>query len=392
MERFQKVMKGSWIILSAKTMNKSLLLLIGITLLLGCEKFDDYGYLPDDQLETTNLVTKNKATEIAEVVCNTLNNNDLIGLQVSITDSLGEQWNLAMGSINVKQTNPLEKFHILRIGSVTKMYTASLILKLVEYNTIQMEQNLSDFFPGFKNAKDIQIVHLLNHSSGISDVFSMPDIFISSTNFPDKKWNPNRLAETCLEKKLDFQPGTKSEYSNTNFILLGLIAEKATGKKIPQLFYEHLFQPLKLDDTYLVPFEDYPANLVNGYVHHYALSLKEWYVNEPGNTSWSTIAFTAGAMVSTASELSKFTYHVFNGDVINDESLTKMTSFSSDKGLGLFKIEVNNSIYWGHEGEITGFEAITAYNPENRMIISITCNTTPFHIYDLLDSIDQIVN
>ena len=365
----------------------SSLLLIGIS----CEKYDAVDCLPEKNLTTTSLITTEIAEQISMTVCNTMNANELLGIQVSITDSTGEKWNLSMGSTDLKQKEQLEDYHVFRIGSVTKIYTATLILKLIESGFLRLNQNLTEFYPSFENAEKVQIKHLLNHSSGIKDIFSIPAIFISSSNFPDKKWDPNRLAEECFQKNLGFEPGSKHAYSNTNFILLGLIAEKATDKKLPELYNEHLFDPIRLENTFFVPYETPQVEMSNGYVHHFALSLSEWYTNEPENTSWSTAGFSAGAIASNASDVSSFTYQLFRENVIAKEHLNDMTNFSDNNGLGLFKIDVNGSSYWGHEGEITGFEAITAYHPESQVVISICCNTTPFDIYSLLEKIDSVL-
>jgi zinc transporter ZupT len=111
----------------------------------------------------------------------------------------------------------------------------------------------------------------------------------------------------------------------------------------------------------------------------------------PENTAWSTLGFTAGAMATTASDLSAFTHQLFVGDFLNALSLQEMTQFPTRFGLGLFKIQLNDKIYWGHEGEITGFEAMTVYDPEQKIVISICSNTTPFQIQKLLDEIDLIL-
>jgi D-alanyl-D-alanine carboxypeptidase len=206
----------------------SSLLLIGIS----CEKYDAVDCLPEKNLTTTSLVTTEIAEQISMTVCNTMNANELLGIQVSITDSTGEKWNLSMGSTDLKQKEQLEDYHVFRIGSVTKIYTATLILKLIESGFLRLNQNLTEFYPSFENAEKVQIKHLLNHSSGIKDIFSIPAIFISSSNFPYKKWDPNRLAEECFQKNLGFEPGSKHAYSNTNFILLGLIAEKARWNNV----------------------------------------------------------------------------------------------------------------------------------------------------------------
>jgi len=371
---------------------KNIVLICVISVIISsCEKFDEYELTPGKAYPTSNLVTSDKAESIAEILCNTLNNNKLIGIQLSIRDSLNESWNFSMGSTDLKQDNKLQDDHILRIGSVSKIYTSTLILKLIEEGYLELDQEIVDFFPEIENVKHVSIRNLLDHSSGITDVFSIPSVFISSSNFPDKRWNPNHIAKVCMEKNLQFTPGSKHSYSNTNYIILGIIAEKSTGQKVDELFARYLFNPLQLNNTLLVPIMGTPSALVNGYVHHFALSLKEWYVTEPDNTSWATVGFTAGAMATNSTELSAFIHALFSGEIISDESLRQMTNFSGNKGLGLFKININNHYYYGHEGEITGFESITAYDPVKQVSIAICCNTTPFKINDLLDKIDTVL-
>lgn len=363
-----------------------------ISSLQSCEKFDEYNISSYSDLPVTTAITENKAERIAELIISTLNADELIGIQISIRDSLGESWNMAFGSENLQQTRKLTNQHVLRIGSVSKMYTSALILMLIEDGFLEPGQSITDFFPGYKEMEEVTLLNLLNHSSGIADIFSIPAVFISSSNFPGKRWNPEQMAKDCMDKGLDFTPGTKHSYSNTNFILLGLIAVKATGKRIDQLFDEYLFNFNELTGTCLVPNMDTPPELVNGYVHHFALNLKEWYTTEPGNSSWATAGYTAGAIVSNSTELSLFTQRLFTGNILKPESLEAMTSFSGKYGYGIMRMNINNHTYWGHEGEITGFESIAAFNPETGMVISICCNTTPFKIHDLLKQIDTELN
>ncbi len=373
-----------------KTLLGKILALSGTIVLSlhSCEKFDEYDISSYTDPPVTALINEDKAERIAGLVINTLNSKELIGIQVSIRDSMGESWNMSFGSKDLQQTKRLTNQDILRIGSVSKIYTSALILKLVEHGALEPGQSLTDFFPDYEEMKNVTILNLLNHSSGIADIFSIPAVFISCSNFPGKQWNPEQMAKDCLDKGLDFKPGTKHSYSNTNFILLGLIAEQVTGRRIHEVFSEILLEPRNLTSTRLVPYMDPPKELVNGYVHHFALNLKEWYTTEPENSSWATAGYTAGALVSNSTSLSLFTHRLFSGSILESESLAAMTTFSDKYGLGLMRMNINNNTYWGHEGEITGFESITAYNPERGITISICCNTTPFKIHDLLKQID----
>lgn len=355
-----------------------------------CERLE-FNECDQDLPPAPAWLTAEKANQIINAVCNILKEEELLGLQVSIRDSSFQEWSFSVGTTDLKQTTKLENHHVLRVGSVTKIYTATLILRLVEEGLLDLDQNLGTFFPELEQAKEIRLRHLLNHSSGIVDIFSTPSLLISSTTFPDKRWDAQHLAETYLKKTLQFSPGSQNAYSNTNFIILGLVAERATEKSIDELFSEYIIKPLGLQQTYLTPYMGQPEGMVNGYVHNYALSLQEWYTMVPENTAWSTLGFTAGAMATTASDLSAFTHQLFVGDFLSTSSLNEMTQFSTRFGLGLFQIKLNDQTYWGHEGEITGFEALTVYHPKRRNVISICSNTTPFQIQKLLHEIDLIL-
>jgi D-alanyl-D-alanine carboxypeptidase len=265
------------------------------------------------------------------------------------------------------------------------------VVSLAQNGVLDLDQKISGYFPGFPNASRITIRNLLNHSSGLRDIFSLPDVFIESSILPDKKWDHREVAETCLESTLLFDPGEETHYSSDNIILAAIIAEKATGKKILDLYHEMIIDPLALQHTFFIPYETYTPMLIDGFVHHFALSVSEWYIHTPDHTSWSTAAHASGAMIANSRDLAWFTHNLFQGNIVNKESLNEMTTIMGNKGLGLFEFKVNGRVHWGHEGEIMGFEAITSQCPESKITFSICCNTTPFNIYQLLDRIEMII-
>ncbi len=359
-----------------------------ITFLFSCQKLEVVEPDSCSFQSTTEIIDSSSASELSRIICQTLNEEKIPGIQVSIRDSTGKSWNIASGFSDLDQNRLLHDSDLLRIGSVTKMYTATLILKLIEEGSVQLDQKLSSFFPEYHTVRDVTVRNLLNHSSGIVDIFSIPALFVSSSAFPDKFWNPHHLAEICMEKNLEFDPGTDQSYSNTNFILLGLIAEQVTGMKIHMVFRERLFAPLDLENTSLVPYAPPPPNLISGHVRHYALSMSEWYTFKPDHTSWSTLAYSAGALVTNASELSRFVHLLFQNRILDQETLSSMLDFEGDRGLGISRISVNGRQMYGHEGEITGFESVAVYDPATGTTIAICSNKTPFDIYTLLDQIE----
>ena len=365
-------------------------LLLLLTMVIGCEKLDVLDNSGVVNYPTTKLIDQATAGLIADVIYNELNTNELVGIQVSIVDSTGESWTLSAGSVDIKRKELLRDEHIFRIGSVSKIYTSTVLVYLADKGILDLDQMISDYFPGFPNANKIIVRNLLNHSSGLRDIFSLPDVFIESSILPDKIWSHNEVAETCLKSDLLFDPGTETHYSSANFILAAIIAEKATGKTILDLYHEIIFDPYGLKSTFFVPYELHSPMLIDGFVHHFALSMTEWYRHTPDQTSWSTAAHASGAMASNTSDLSLFIHNLFQGNIVSMESIDEMTVFLGNKGLGLFAYDVNGRTYWGHEGEIMGFEAITAYCPQTKTTFSFCCNTTPFKINQLLDRIEII--
>jgi CubicO group peptidase (beta-lactamase class C family) len=360
--------------------------------LAGCEKLEEIDNPGEVHYPITKLVDQETARLIAETLVNELNAHDLLGIQVCIGDSTGETWTLSAGSVVIKRKELLRDDHVFRIGSVSKIYTSTVVVSLAENDILDLDQKISDYFPGFSNASKITVRNLLNHSSGLRDIFSLPDVFIESSILPDKKWNHKEMAETCLKSALLFDPGTETHYSSANFILAAIIAEAATGKTILDLYHEIIFDPHRLESMLFVPYETHTPMLIDGFVHHFALSMTEWYRHTPSHTSWATAAHASGAMASNAGELTRFTHNLFKGNIVRSESIDEMTVFLGNKGLGLFEYHVNGRAHWGHEGEIMGFEAITAYNPRAKITYAICCNTTPFQIDQLLESVEKRIH
>jgi len=357
-------------------------------LFASCEKFDAYEDPQGVTLSAPAWIDSVKAEEMQEELINTMNKHELLGLQVCVAHREKGSWSLSLGTTAPEQKDPVEDQHVFRIGSVTKAYTAALIFRLIEEGYLELDQAVTEFYPEMANVKHVLVRHLLEHSSGIRDIFTMPSILINASNFPDKQWDPNHLAETCMKKRLLFQPGSEYSYSNTNYILLGLIAEQVTNRQLTELYTGYLFDRLGLSNTRFLPYQPPPDELITGYVHHYAVSFREWFPNEPENRSWSTLAFSSGAMVTNATELAAFMGSLFGGEFLSAESLDAMTGMRDGREKGLQRISVNGNTWYGHEGEITGFESIALFHPGSGRIIVVCSNTTPFRVKEAIEVID----
>jgi D-alanyl-D-alanine carboxypeptidase len=183
----------------------------------GCEKLELLDNSDAISPSSTSQIDEISAEMISDAIIEEINANELVGVQVSIVDSLGETWTHSSGSADIERMESLHDEHIFRIGSVSKIYTSTIVVKLSEDGILDLDQKISEYFPDFPNAHKISIRNLLNHSSGIRDVFSLPDLFLESSFLPDKIWNHQEVAETCLGSELLFNPGEETHYSSANF-------------------------------------------------------------------------------------------------------------------------------------------------------------------------------
>lgn len=187
---------------------------------------------------------------------------ELPGLSVAIlkegeTDPLC----MAFGTASVENNVPMTTDSVIKIGSVTKVFTATLTHKLIEEGKLSYDTTIDQFFPDFPEGNKIKIRHLLDHTSGIMDMLHLEAVYSNMS----KCWKPEELITMVAAQPLDFQPGTDQKYCNTGYLMLAMICEKVTGKsydaQIQELFCGDLDMNLVLcgSDSAIVP------NISSGY-------------------------------------------------------------------------------------------------------------------------------
>jgi len=181
-----------------------------------------------------------------------------------------------------------------RIGSITKTFTATLVMKSIEEGMLSLSAKLDAFYPGIKNANKITIQHLLQHRSGISNFTDVADYM---------QWNTERhtkdeLLERIMSGGIRFEPGEKLEYSNSNYVLLTFILEDVTRKKISELLDEIIIRPCQLKNTYIGDGID-PAK-------NEAYSYRKLATREKEKETSMSIPLGAGFLVSTPTDLNIF--------------------------------------------------------------------------------------
>ncbi|MEX2483162.1 MAG: serine hydrolase domain-containing protein [Brumimicrobium sp.] len=258
-----------------------------------------------------------------------------------------------------------------RIGSISKTFTSVLIFKGVEAGIIDLDQTIDKYFSEIKNADSITISHLLYHRSGIHN-FTNDEAYL--------KWNmeaksEQEMIEIITKAGSDFTPDSKAEYSNSNFVLLTYILEKSFEKSYGDLIEEYIAKPIELTNTYLGDKIDTENNESKSYRY-----LGKWNLESETDMS---IPLGAGGIVSTPSDLVKFSDALFEGELLKKKSLKQMKTLNENFGIGLFQIPFNNKIGYGHTGGIDGFTSIFSNFSDENISYALISNGANYNNNDI---------
>lgn len=249
-----------------------------------------------------------------------------------------------------------------RIGSISKSFTTVLILKAVEQKKLNTNQTIDKWFPTIKNAKKITVNHLLSHRSGIHNFTDDKDFLTWNTHPKTEK----EMIEIIAKGGSDFNPDSKAEYSNSNFVLLTYILEKTFTKSYSDLLQEFIVKPIGLKNTYVFG----KINPSNNECKSYSFS-GSWKTETETDF---TVPLGAGAITSTSSDLTKFADALFSGKLLTNESLEIMKTIKDGYGIGLFQIPFYKSIGYGHTGGIDGFSSVYSYFLDDKISYALISN------------------
>jgi D-alanyl-D-alanine carboxypeptidase len=250
-----------------------------------------------------------------------------------------------------------------RIGSISKMFTSAMIFKAVEEKKLSLEQTIETYFPTVPNAHKITVSHLLNHRSGIYNITNSGDYWKYYTQ-------PKTQAEMVAiiaKTKSDFEPDSKADYSNSNYILLSYILEKVYKKPFGEILTEKIIKPLNLKNTYL----GNRISLGKNECYSFTINEQTWETEKETDPS---IPIGAGAVVSNPTDLTIFIESLFAGKIIAKQSLEQMTVMKDNYGMGIFQVPFQNKKGFGHTGGIDGFSSALYYFPDSNVSIALTSN------------------
>lgn len=252
-----------------------------------------------------------------------------------------------------------------RIGSISKIFTSVLIFQLIEENKLSMETKLFDFYPEIPYAKEISISNLLNHRSGICDFTSLKNDNYLSWN--TKPHSHSEMLQIISSGKPEFLPNKRGEYSNSNYLLLGYIIEAITKKNYATNLQERITEKIGLKNTHYGG----PCNSKENESFSFKYDNNKWVQETETDMS---VPAGAGAIVSTANDLTKFITALFEGKLININSLANMKMIEEGYGKGIFQKFFYGKMAFGHSGAIDQFNSSLYYITNDSVSIALCCN------------------
>ncbi|WP_040806760.1 serine hydrolase domain-containing protein [Nocardia concava] len=279
---------------------------------------------------------------------------------------------LTSGVANRDTHAPMTGDARFRIGSMTKIFVATVVLQLVGEGRLDLDAPVERYLPGVVrgdgyDGHDITVRQLLQHTSGLPDYVDFLDLTQITTS-PATHHDPMELVRLALAQPRTFAPGTGWHYSNTGYLLAGMIIDKVTGHPYAEEIDSRIIRPLALTDT-LVPGDDQeiPGTHSQGYLKS-ADSMVDITRFNP------TVAGASGAMISTASDLNRFLDALVNGRLLRPAELQAMMttrptgdSDGSAYGLGLISTPLPcGGSYWNHDGGTPGFRSLGGATSDGR--------------------------
>ncbi|WP_083996902.1 serine hydrolase domain-containing protein [Chryseobacterium sp. BLS98] len=289
----------------------------------------------------------------------------------------------------------------LRIGSMTKMFASTTILKLQEEGLLNIKDKISKYLPHtitdrIANANEVTIEQCLNHRAGIRNYLQdiAPGVFDGSI----VNYSAEQTLQLIYDKPAD-DPVGKGYYSNSNYLLLSLIIKKVTGKSSYQVISEKIIKPLGLKNTTASTL--LPDQLTRSY---YAETANEplTEVTHIDNNGIGGEGAIDGGMISTSSDVAQFVENLLTNKILSSASMQLLQTFvdndpdrlepdlkyNKQYGLGLMKLDTNQGVALGHDGHVFGFGGKSYYFPKQKVTVCILLNTWSPKVVALLNAKD----
>ena len=303
----------------------------------------------------------------------------------AVSDSKGESAGVAVGkgSLETGQAPPMDGE--VRVGSNTKTFVAVVVMQMVQEGKVGLDEPIETYLPGLIRGEGVDgsritVRQLLQHTSGLpeytdttpgsGDIFQIKDHYIP----------PRDLLDTALGKPAAFEPGTQWKYTNTNYVVLGMLVERVSQRPVGEQIDQRIVKKLGLSHTYFPAPGEEKIRGTHPQGYHLSAGGKLEDITEM-DPAW---AWAAGAMVSTPSELNTFFQAVFDGRLLSQASIDEMKkgvdtgAGGAVYGLGLIGTPLScGGTSWGHNGGIHGYRTYDAVGPDGTAVtVAVTALPT----------------
>ncbi len=328
--------------------------------------------------------------QLQETIDQIVKDESIPGISVGIVLPNNEVLKIAAGYSDKEMGRLLTTQDLMFSGSVGKTYLVPMILQLVEAGKLALEDQVQEYFKAedwfsqIPNATDITVEMLLNHTSGIPRYVFKPALWEKIKEQPNKAWTGKERLSYIFNDPPLHKAGQDWKYSDTNYILLGMIIEKIRGKTYFDLLETEILQPLKLNHT-KPSRQPYIAGLAGGYTaHSQTFSLPTKMTTNHRYAINPQMEWTGGGVASTAADLAKWAKYHYSGKLLSKNQLRHMTAPGPHKaelpndaqyGLGTFIWENEGIKSYGHTGFMFGYLALMEYIPEYDIALAIQVNT-----------------
>ncbi|HDR7225643.1 serine hydrolase domain-containing protein [Bacillus toyonensis] len=298
------------------------------------------------------------------------------------TSEGGKTWGYATGVADLSTKKPMKTDFRFRIASVTKTFTTTVVLQLAGENRLNLDDSIEKWLPGViqgngYDGNQITIRQILNHTSGIVEYARSKEIdFFTNTK---KSFTAEELVKIGLSMPPEFAPGKGWSYSNTGYVLLGILIEKVTGNSYAEEIENRIIEPLELSNTFL------PGNssVIPGTKH------ARGYLQPDGASELKDVTYynpsigsSAGDMISTADDLNKFFSSLLGGKLLKEQQLKQMLTTvptgiaeTGGYGLGIYETKLPNGVsIWGHSGGIPGFSTFAGGTLGGKHTLAVNLN------------------
>jgi D-alanyl-D-alanine carboxypeptidase len=292
---------------------------------------------------------------------------------ITLVEKDGRRTVVVAGEADLRRHRAARQDDRFWIGSVTKTFVATVVMQLVAERKLRLDDTVDELLPGrFRDGRQIRLRHLLNHTSGIPEYMQLEPWSSAVASNPRVVIPAQRLVSAAARLPLDFTPGSRGSYSNTNYLVLGEILERLTGRPVAELLSERIFEPLGLTAT---AFEPSHKALSDDQMHGYDIT-----GTTPRDVSLHRLGgpWADGAVVSNARDLAVFFGALLRGELVPPALVAEMRKVvpgSHGNGLGIFRLgSPCGRWFYGNTGGTPGYLTFAAGSRDGRRLYVMALN------------------